>query len=179
MDNSLIIGWALNAIWLFHIVFKNKSGRRYKIIAILLLTVPYLGFIFYFIFYVWDVPPLQPLFMRQNVPDHYGNTTFGKAPYRSVAPRRTRRKLRRAERVKGIEDIPRLVKKKIWLRVGFLLLGLTIILLGLKGTLGVDGSYRNWWGGLVFGPAAIFIGVLFIYVMARKPRKKSDNERIE
>ena len=77
MDKRLIIGWALNTVWLLHLVFKNKSGGLSKSIAILLLSIPYLGFIFYFIFYVWDVPPPQPPNMRQNVPNHYGKTEYG------------------------------------------------------------------------------------------------------
>jgi hypothetical protein len=171
MNNALIIGWALNAIWLFHLVFKNKSTRLYKFIAVLILTIPYVGFIFYFIFYVWDVPPPSPLFMR--APDRYGYKNYG------GSDRQERRRLRKFETEKGIEGLPRLLKKKSWLRVGFLLISLALILGGLKATLFGDGSYRNWWGGLVFGPAAIFMGLILIYFTTRTPQKKSDNDRVE
>jgi hypothetical protein len=178
MNDTLIIGWALNAIWLFHLGLRNKSSRRYKFIALLVLTIPYLGFILYFIFFVWDYPPPQPLYMRQNVPNHHGGTTFGNVPYGSISPRQTRR-FHNAETEKGIESIPRIIRKTIWLRIGVLLIGLAFILSGLKATLVGDGSYRNWWGGHVSGPIAIFIGLLFIYVTTKTPRKKGDNERVE
>ena len=130
-----------------------------KSIAILLLGVPYLGFIFYFIFFVWDVPPPQPLSMRQNVPDHYGKTEYGSTGYSEKALYEGR----------GARS---LVQKKLWARCGVILFGLTIVLFGLMSTVGVGGSYRNWWGGPVFGPAAIIIGILFIYILTKTPRRK-------
>lgn len=171
MNNTLIIGWALNSIWLFHLRFKNKASSGYKFIAALLLVIPYLGFIFYFIFYVWDVPPPQPLFMRA---PRYGHKTFENA-----TPRREQRRLRKYETLQGIEGLQRILKKNNWLWFGFILIGLALILGGLKAMLFGDGSYRNWWGGLAFGPAAIFIGLILFYVITRTPRKKSDNERVE
>jgi hypothetical protein len=162
MDKRLIIGWCLNAVWLLHIVFRNKYGLIGKSIAILLLCVPYLGFIFYFIFFVWDVPPPQPPFMRQNIPNHYGKTEYESADNfhnneRSLYERR---------------GVRQLVQKKLWIRCGVMICGLVIILFGLMSTLGIGGSYVNWWGGTVFGPAAAFIGVLFIYVLTKAPTRK-------
>lgn len=165
MDKRLLVGWALNAIWLLHLVFKNKSGLMGKSIAILLLSFPYLGFIIYFIFYVWYVPPPQPPFMRQNVPNHYGRSTYGASdkPFNVEGS------------LNEVRSVRQLVQKKFWIRCGVLLFGLVIILFGVMSTLGVvgvGGSYSNWWGGSVFGPAAVFIGFLFIYVMIKTPRKE-------
>lgn len=162
MDKRLIIGWALNAIWLLHLVFKNKSGWLSKSIAILLLTIPYLGFIFYFIFYVWDVPPPQPLYMRQNKPNHYGKTEYGASDNRFNVE----------GSLNDVHGIRKFVKKNYWIYCGIVTFGLVIILFGLMSTIGAGGSYLNWWGGPVFGPAAIFIGILFIYVMIKTPRKE-------
>jgi fatty acid desaturase len=162
MDRRLLVGWALNAIWLLHLVFKNKSGRLSKAIAILLLTIPYLGFIFYFIFYVWDVPPPQPLYMRQNRPNHYGKTEFGASDNQFDVE----------GSLNDVRGIRKLVKRKFSIHIGIVLIGLVIILFGLMSTIGPGGSYLNWWGGPVFGPAAIFIGILFLYVMTKAPRKE-------
>jgi hypothetical protein len=159
MDKRLIIGWLLNAVWLLHLIFKNRYGLMGKSIAILLLGVPYLGFIFYFIFFVWDVPPPQPPSMRQNVPNHYGKTEYGS----------THESERALYEGRGARL---LVQKKLWARGGVLLFGLIIILFGLMSTLGIGGSYVNWWGGTVFGPAAVVIGILFIYVLTKAPRRK-------
>jgi len=50
-------------------------------------------------------------------------------------------------------------------RAIFVVIGLMVVGLGI-GSLGRVGMmYHNWWRGLVFGPFAIVIGILFIIVM--------------
>jgi hypothetical protein len=77
MIEKLIIGWAINSVCLFHLFFKYKGGKLSNAIAIGILTVPYLGTVFYLIFFVWNIPPSQPMHLRQNRMNHYGRTEYG------------------------------------------------------------------------------------------------------
>jgi hypothetical protein len=50
-------------------------------------------------------------------------------------------------------------------RAIFVVLGVTIAGLGIAALQHVGLMYSNWWKGLVFGPFAIAIGILFIVAM--------------
>jgi glucose dehydrogenase len=50
-------------------------------------------------------------------------------------------------------------------RAIFVVIGVTFVGLGAASLWHVGFVYHNWWKGLVFGPFAIFIGVVFIAAM--------------
>jgi hypothetical protein len=50
-------------------------------------------------------------------------------------------------------------------RAIFVVLGVTIVGLRIAALQHVGLMYHNWWKGLVFGPFAIVIGILFIAAM--------------
>ena len=50
-------------------------------------------------------------------------------------------------------------------RTVFVGLGVMIVVLGFVALQHVGLMYHNWWKGLVFGPFAIIIGVLFVATM--------------
>lgn len=169
MTEKLIIGWAINSLFLMHLIFRHKGGISSKVIALILLAIPYLGSIFYLIFFVWHIPPPQPMYLRQNRMNHYGRTEFGesgsdvfessKAPY-ETSKNRT-----------GPIDNP--AKKMIVAaRAALVLIGLIIITYGIKSISQGMWIYPSWFGGgLVFGPLAILGGCLFIYVVVFKWNK--------
>ena len=49
-------------------------------------------------------------------------------------------------------------------RAIFVVIGLMVVGLGIGSLWRVGMMYHNWWRGLVFGPFAIVIGILFIIV---------------
>ena len=49
-------------------------------------------------------------------------------------------------------------------RAVFMLVSLGVVLLGVQGLLKGDLFYPNYWGGSVFGPVAITIGLLGLYL---------------
>jgi hypothetical protein len=64
--------------------------------------------------------------------------------------------------------------KKQFERSGLVLVALMIIGTGLipmvsKGNL----FYSNWWGGLVFAPLAVLVGIFFLYIVIFKYKKIS------
>jgi len=67
-----VIGLFLNLIWLPHIWFKAKGDfRRY-----LILGLPYIGGILYFIFYVWQIPHPAPKHLQMNKTNHHGRSEW-------------------------------------------------------------------------------------------------------
>ena len=57
--------------------------------------------------------------------------------------------------------------RSIWVgRGAFLFFGLILIVGGLGTLKAGDVHYRNYWGGAVFAPFAITIGVLFLVLLA-------------
>ncbi len=65
-----------------------------------------------------------------------------------------------------------------WLnRVVFGILGLIVIGFGVGALQRVGLSYRNWWGGSVFGLFAILFGVLFIIAMYKLGSAKREEPR--
>jgi hypothetical protein len=62
-------------------------------------------------------------------------------------------------------------------RVVFGAVSLAIVLFGI-GAISHDLllSYRNWWGGIIFGPFAIIVGALFFVVLVIHPEKVSANK---
>lgn len=160
LDQRLLGGWMINAVWLPHLFFWNRSPLPGKIAGLFLLAIPGLGFLLYFILLVWDIPPPQPKHMRQNRMNHYGTSEYGNDdddPEFSM---------------ESTLSIRKLVEQKPWIRCGVFMVGSTITLLGLSAILGLGGSYRNWWGGRVFGPPAVLIGIGCIYVMTMPSRKR-------
>ena len=71
-----------------------------------------------------------------------------------------------------MQDILKKKSKKLFIRSGLVLVALVIIGTGLiplifKGNL----FYSNWWGGLVFAPLAVLIGIFFLYIVLFKYEK--------
>jgi hypothetical protein len=65
-------------------------------------------------------------------------------------------------------------------QVIFVLLALCIIFLGIGALLKGDLVYRNYWGGAVFAPMAIAIGLFILYVVLFRWRKLSQKpERLK
>lgn len=63
-------------------------------------------------------------------------------------------------------------------RIVFAVLSLGIVFFGIGAILNSPIlGYRNWWGGLVFGPAAILVGALFFFVLVMHPEKVGNNVR--
>jgi uncharacterized membrane protein len=56
-------------------------------------------------------------------------------------------------------------KKQIFVRSILVFICLILIAAGIRSILQGDMTYKNYWGGMVFGPAAIAVGILFIYVI--------------
>ena len=59
-------------------------------------------------------------------------------------------------------------------RFGFALVACAILMLGLGAILRGGVEYKNWWGGIVFAPFGVFIGVMVLVIVFRsaKPRSK-------
>jgi hypothetical protein len=55
-------------------------------------------------------------------------------------------------------------------RIAFSLGCFLILLLGVGTLLQGNMGYRNWWGGVVFAPFAILIGVLGLFIVGFKPK---------
>jgi uncharacterized membrane protein HdeD (DUF308 family) len=58
---------------------------------------------------------------------------------------------------------------KPFYRALFSVFGLVIISAGVVSLRHGDSSYQNWWGGVVFAPLGIILGVLFILGAIFKP----------
>jgi hypothetical protein len=69
-------------------------------------------------------------------------------------------------------------------KIAFIVLGLILIFQGAAGIMGNRWTYSNYWGGGVFAPFAILMGVLFIYIAIfrydafKKPRVDKKGRRI-
>jgi len=62
--------------------------------------------------------------------------------------------------------------KKLFIRSGLIFVALIIIGAGLVPlVLKGDLFYSNWWGGLVFAPLAVLIGIFFLYLVFFKYEK--------
>jgi uncharacterized membrane protein len=59
----------------------------------------------------------------------------------------------------------------------FALLALCIIFAGIVALLNGDLGYGNYWGGLVFAPMGIVIGILFLYIVLFRWRKISQQPK--
>jgi len=55
-------------------------------------------------------------------------------------------------------------------RALFVIFGIMCLAFGLTALKNPTLSYRNWWGGLVFGPFAIIFGLVFILGALFKPK---------
>ena len=74
----------------------------------------------------------------------------------------------------GLEIKVKMMKKKfknICLQSFAIVIALAVITTGIRPLLKGDYFYRNWWGGLVFGPITIIGGLLFLYVVVFKWEK--------
>jgi len=160
-ENKLIIGWLINAVFLLHYFFKLKGNKQNKIIALSLLTIPYFGALTYAIFFVWEVPPPQPKYLRQNRMNHYGNTAFGEDTEEITEGREEYPIFDTStEKIKN----PAYRKAQTIGRSALVLMWLIIILYGVFSIRGGSWSYPAWHGGgLVFGPFAILLGGIMIF----------------
>jgi hypothetical protein len=62
--------------------------------------------------------------------------------------------------------------KKLFVRSGLALVALMIIGTGLIPlVLKKNSFYLNWWGGLVFAPLAVIVGIFFLYIVIFKYEK--------
>jgi hypothetical protein len=55
--------------------------------------------------------------------------------------------------------------RNICLQSFAIVIALSVITTGIRPLLKGDYFYRNWWGGLVFGPITIIGGLLLLYVV--------------
>lgn len=62
-------------------------------------------------------------------------------------------------------------RKDKFVRVTFVFLSLFIISLGLTHFFAGDIHYSNWWGGLVFAPFTIFVGIFLLCLVVFKWEK--------
>jgi hypothetical protein len=53
------------------------------------------------------------------------------------------------------------------------LIAMAVITVGIRPLLKEDTSYHNWWGGLVFAPVTIIIGLFLLYLVIFKWGKLS------
>ncbi len=62
--------------------------------------------------------------------------------------------------------------KKLFIRIGIVLVSITLIGTGLIPLiLKNDLFYSNWWGGLVFAPITVFAGFFLLYLVLFKYEK--------
>jgi hypothetical protein len=62
--------------------------------------------------------------------------------------------------------------KKLFVRSGLALVALMIIGTGLIPlVLNKNLFYLNWWGGLIFAPLAVIVGIFFLYIVILKYEK--------
>jgi len=62
--------------------------------------------------------------------------------------------------------------KKLFIRSGLILVALMVIGTGLVPlALKKDLFYSNWWGGLVFAPLTVLVGIFFLYLVLFKYEK--------
>jgi hypothetical protein len=55
-------------------------------------------------------------------------------------------------------------------RIAFTIFSLLIILLGAGSLFQGQIGYRNWFGGVVFGPFAIIVGMLCLFIVVFRPK---------
>ena len=67
--------------------------------------------------------------------------------------------------------IKRVLRSQRFNQVMWAFFALMIILMGIGALLKGDLGYRNYWGGLVFGPYAIGIGIFFLIIVLFRWRK--------
>jgi hypothetical protein len=63
--------------------------------------------------------------------------------------------------------------RKKFLQIFASLIAMAIIATGIRPLLRGDTSYQNWWGGFVFAPLTIIIGMLVLYLVFFKWDKLS------
>ena len=68
------------------------------------------------------------------------------------------------------EDQPATIAMTGKRRIAFVFLGVLLLCFGVGNLAAGKLQYGNWWGGTVFAPFAVALGVLFI-VVAVVPRK--------
>jgi uncharacterized membrane protein YcjF (UPF0283 family) len=64
--------------------------------------------------------------------------------------------------------MPKAKPKRLWVQGFAILIALAVIATGIRPFLKGDLFYKNWWGGLVFGPITIMAGLLFLYIVVFK-----------
>lgn len=64
-------------------------------------------------------------------------------------------------------------------RTGIILLSVLLILTGVAHLITGSFGWRNYWGGLVFSPFAIFFGLLLIYVAVFRWRKLRERPKFK
>jgi hypothetical protein len=164
MTDKLIIGWAINSVCLIHLIIRHEGGKASKFIALMMLAMPYLGAILYFIFFVWKIPPPQPHHLRHDRMNHYESTEYGNekesdSSRAGTPPSGTSKRKRRF--IGGPSTSTILIA-----RVAFSLLGFVFIIYGILSIFRGMWSFDLWPGGAsVFGPVAILGGCLLIYAL--------------
>ncbi|PYX27079.1 MAG: hypothetical protein DMG80_19510 [Acidobacteria bacterium] len=66
-------------------------------------------------------------------------------------------------------------------RAIFVIIGLMVVCFGVGSLWRIGTMYHNWWKGLVYGPFAIVIGILFIvftFKLGSLERKSKMNRRL-
>jgi hypothetical protein len=75
----------------------------------------------------------------------------------------------------------RLIGHKFWdnvwlMRVILFLMGLGLVLGGLRALLGDRLHYRNYWGGIVFAPLGVALGAALLLLLVLKWNRLSERE---
>jgi len=67
--------------------------------------------------------------------------------------------------------------KKIFIRASSVLIALAVIATGIRGFVKGSYSYNNWWGGLVFAPITVIVGLFVLYLVVFKWDSLMDTKR--
>lgn len=140
-------------------LYRARDHMFLRVLAMPLPLLPILGPLM--IFWIFNMPPIQPRHLRQNRWNHYGKTEFGNdgndstySIYDGGKKGRKKAKSVHASKYKRPWQITTIIV------IGFL--AMNIMMYGLNAIHNGSWNYYNWWGGLVFGPVAVIIGLLLI-----------------
>lgn len=162
-------------------LYYAKDRLVLRLLAAPLPLLPILGPLA--IFWIFNMPPRQPIHLRQNRWNHYGRTEFGSndnaysdnvkmtRAERREKERAEKRAQRRKKNPKSKVRISERIDISLIIIIGFS--AINIMLYGLIAMRDGGGSYTNWWGGSVYGPAAIIVGILLIVLIIKRHDESS------
>ncbi|NVK21737.1 MAG: hypothetical protein HWD86_04415 [Kangiellaceae bacterium] len=157
MNLGIVIGFAINALCLLHFSLRGgftRTGKLTQLLTIILLLIPYLGALIYFVWFVWQPPAPSPSHLQQKRWNHYGKSE-ALGDYEQVI-----------ENQKGQTNVQKeySTKSKNLLRTFLIVFGFLISIYGSLSIRDGDWFYQNHWGLNVFGPISILCGILMIAI---------------